>query len=57
MKSGQSSDYKQLPLKGPLSKLAAIDLRNPPDGRWCGLFSRTAMFGAIAAVSHYNISP
>ena len=54
-KADREAAYKQLPLDYRHAKLAAIVLKSPEDGRWYGFFSRTLMFGAIAAVLHYNV--
>ena len=54
-KADHEAAYKQLPLEWSQSKLAVVALRRPSDGRWFGFFSRTLLFGAIAAVIHYNV--
>ena len=54
-KAEHEHSYKHLPINWGHSSLAAIALRPPSDGRWYGFRSRTAMFGAIADVAHYNI--
>ena len=56
-KADREADYKQLPLALPDQDTAAIALRNPLDGLWYGFASRTLVFGSIAAVIHYAISP
>ena len=53
-KADREAAYKQLPLEFSHSKLAVIALRSPQDKRRYGFFSRTMVFGAIAAVLHYN---
>ena len=55
MKSDHEAAYKQLPLEWCQSSLAVVALRSPEDGRWYGFFSRTLLFGAAAAVVHYNV--
>ena len=55
MKADHEAAYKQLPLDHYQAKLAVIALRSPVDGKWYGFISRTLMFGAIAAVLHYNV--
>ena len=54
-KADHEAAYKQLPLNWEHSSLAVIALRSPKDNRWYGFMSRTLMFGAIAAVIHYNV--
>ena len=54
-KADHEAAYKQLPLAPSHAKLAIIALKNPTDGRWYGFLSRTMVFGAIAAVLHYNV--
>ena len=53
-KADHEAAYKQLPILWEQSKLAVVALRSPKDGRWYGFFSRTLLFGAVAAVIHYN---
>ena len=55
MKADHEAAYKQLPLDHHHAKLAVIALRSPTNGMWYGFISRTLMFGAIAAVLHYNV--
>ena len=55
MKADHEAAYKQLPLDWDQAKLAVVALRSPEDGRWYGFFSRTLLFGAVAAVIHYNV--
>ena len=55
LKADHEAAYKQLPLDHYHSKLAVVALRSPLDGKWYGFISRTLMFGAIAAVLHYNV--
>ena len=47
--------YKQPPLEWAKHSLASVALRSPGDGRRYGFTSRTLLFGAIAAVLHYNV--
>ena len=54
LKAGHEAAYKQLPLKPSRATLAAIALRSPSDKRRYGFLIRTMMFGAVAAVLHYN---
>ena len=54
-KADHEAAYKQLPLEHSHAELAVIALRSPVDGMWYGFISRTMMFGAIAAVLHYNV--
>ena len=50
-KADHEAAYKNLPSPRPRPTVA---LRSPVDGRWCGFLSRTLLFGASAAVLHYN---
>ena len=55
IKADHEAAYKQLPMCMGHQKLAVIALRSPADDRWYGFFSRTMVFGAVAAVLHYNV--
>ena len=55
LKADHEAAYKQPPLQGEHAQLAVIALKNPSDKRWYGFFSRTMVFGAVAAVLHYNV--
>ena len=46
--------YKNLPLTPDSAKLCLVTLRNPTDLKWYGFWPRTLLFGAVAAVLHYN---
>ena len=54
-KADHEADYKQLPLEGKHSQLAVIALKGPKTKRRYGFFIRTMVFGAVAAVLHYNV--
>ena len=54
-KADHEAAYKQLPMKWEHSRLAVITLRCPTDGKWYAFRSRTMVFGAVAAVLHYNV--
>ena len=54
-KADREASYKQLPLNEGHSKLAVIALWRPAGGRRYGFFSRTMMFGAVAAVVRYSL--
>ena len=53
-KADHASAYKQLPLDPADRALAAVTLRDPATGRWNGFAPRSLLFGAVAAVLHYN---
>ena len=53
-KVDQKSAYKNLPLNPDQSAACIATLRNPSDGLLCGFHPRTLLFGAVAAVLHYN---
>ena len=55
LKADHEAAYKQLPLEESQANLAVVALRSPLDNRWYGFFSSTLLFGAVAAVIHYNI--
>ena len=54
-KSDQEAAYKQLPLDWDRANLAVVSLRPPADGRWYCFVRSTLLFGAVAAVIHYNV--
>ena len=54
-KADHEAAYKQLPLDSSHAKLAVVAMRSPVGHKWYGFISRTMMFGAIAAVLHYNV--
>ena len=47
--------YKQLPIDPVDQRGAIIALRHPPSMKWYGFITRTLIFGAVAAVLHYNV--
>ena len=53
-KADRSAAYKTLPLAPDSAKLCLVTLRNPTDSKWYGFWPRTLLFGAVAAVLHYN---
>ena len=55
IKADHEAAYKQLPLRPEDQFRAVIALRCPVTGKWFGFVSRTLMFGATAAVLHYNV--
>ena len=54
-KADHEAAYKKLPLGYFHAKLAVAALRSPGDNQRYGFISRTMMFGAVAAVLHYNV--
>ena len=54
-KADHGAAYKQIPLDEGNSNLAVVDLRSPTNGRWYGFVIITLLFGAVAAVIHYNV--
>ena len=55
IKADHEAAYKQLPLRPDDQARAIIALRCPVTGKWFGFVSRTLVFGATAAVLHYNV--
>ena len=55
LKADHEVAYKQLPLAPADQDRAIIAIRHPTSGKWYGFASRTLMFGATAAVLHYNV--
>ena len=47
--------YKQLPIEPADQTCAIIALRHPTSGKWYGFATRALIFGAVAAVLHYNV--
>lgn len=56
-KADRDSAYKNLPLNPDQSHLAVVTLRSPDDDLRYGFAPRTLLFGASAAVQHYNCFP
>ena len=55
IKADREAAYMQHPMRGEHAALAVIALKCPADHRRYGFFSRTWVFGAIAAVLRYNV--
>ena len=53
-KTDHESAYKQLPIDPEDQNLSAVALRHPVAGNWMAFVPRTLLFGAVAAVLHYN---
>ena len=53
-KADHEAAYKNLPLSPEQANRCIVALRSPVDGLWYGFLSRTLLFGASAAVLHYN---
>ena len=53
-KADHASAYKQLPLDPTDQPTAVVALREPRSGTWHACVPRTLLFGAVAAVLHYN---
>ena len=53
-KTDRESAYENLPLAPDSAKLCLVTLRNPADGIRYGFWPRALLFGASAAVLHYN---
>ena len=53
-KADHESAYKQLPLDPDQAHLAMVALRHPVSGLWYAFAPRALLFGAEAAVTHYN---
>ena len=53
-KQDHASAYKQLPLDPDHAKFAMVALRHPKLGTWFAFSPRSLLFGAEAAVTHYN---
>ena len=57
MKADREAAYKKLPIDPSDQPFVEIALRRPSDGKWSGFTTRTLVFGAVAAVLHYNFFP
>lgn len=55
LKADHEEAYKQLPIDPADQRNAIIALRHPKSGKWFGFITRTLIFGAVAAVLHYNV--
>ena len=53
-KADHEAAYKQLPLAPDQAKLALVALKNPTSGKWMAFPPKALLFGAEAAVLHYN---
>ena len=53
-KAGHEAAYKNLPPSPGHTSSCIVALRCPPGGKWYGLLPRGLLFGASAAVLHYN---
>ena len=53
-KADHESAYKQLPLDPNEQNLPVVTLRHPVTGIWHAFVPRALLFGAVAAVLHYN---
>ena len=54
-KADRESEYKQLPVDCCHAEISVTAMKWPVDNNRYGFLSRTMMFGAIAAVLHYNV--
>ena len=54
-KADHEAAYKQLPLKWGNSRMKVMMLRRPTAGYRYSIRSRAMLFGAVAAVLHYNV--
>ena len=57
MKADSKAAYKNLPLSPEQSRFCIAALRSPVDSKWYGFAPRALLFGATAAVHHYNCFP
>ena len=57
IKADHVAAYKQLPIDPSDQACAIIAPRHPTSGKWYGFVTRTLIFGAVAAVLHYNLPP
>ena len=55
LKADHEAAYEQLPLRPQDQSRAIIALKHPVTGKWFGFGSHTLVFGATAAVLHYNV--
>ena len=53
-KTDHESAYKQLPIAPEDQRTSVVALRGPKTGKWMAFVPRTLLFGAVAAVLHYN---
>ena len=53
-KADHEAAYKQLPIDPADQRNAIIALRHPRSKKWFGFITRALIFGAVAAVLHYN---
>ena len=53
-KADHQAAYKQLPMDPDHHNLAMVALRNPETGEWVAFPPKALLFGAVAAVLHYN---
>ena len=53
-KTDHESAYKQLPISPEDQRASVVALRHPKTGAWMAFVPRTLLFGAVAAVLHYN---
>ena len=53
-KADHEAAYKQLPLRPEHGNLTLVALRNPTSGKWVAFPPKALLFGAEAAVLHYN---
>ena len=54
LKADHEAAYKQLPLEPSHANLALVALRNPVTSEWMAFPPKSLLFGAVAAVLHYN---
>ena len=54
VKTDHEAAYKQPPLDREHAKLAMVTLRHPTSGTWYAFRPHSLLFGAEAAVTHYN---
>ena len=53
-KADREAAYKQLPMGPVHHNLATVAIRNPDTGEWAAFPPKALLFGAVAAVLHYN---
>ena len=54
-KADREAAYKQLPIDPEDQRGAIVAPRRPQSGKWFGFITRALIFGAVAAVLHYNV--
>ena len=54
-KADHEAAYKQPPIGPGDQRNAIVALRHPQSRKWFGFITRTLIFGAVAAVLHYNV--